>query len=42
MLDTIIVAILILSALAYGFWQYFARPVDARDKRKSKNMTIFG
>lgn len=36
MLDTIIVAILILSALAYGFWQYFARPNEARDKRKSE------
>lgn len=37
MLDTIIVGILILSALVYGFWQYFARPADARDKRKSKH-----
>ncbi|CRK97574.1 CLUMA_CG010960, isoform A [Clunio marinus] len=36
MLDIIFVGILILSALAYGFWQYFARPKNAREKRKNE------
>lgn len=39
MLDTIIIGLLILSALVYGFWQYLAKPDDARDKRKSKPAT---
>lgn len=39
MLDTIVVVIVVLSALAYGFWQYF-RPA-ARDK-KSKNTLFLG
>ena len=45
MLDTIVIVILILSALVYGFWQYFARPSDAkaRDKKsKQQRLTIFG
>lgn len=41
MLDTIIIGLLILSALVYGFWQYLAKPDDARDKRKSKNCGWF-
>lgn len=40
MLDTIVIVILILSALVYGFWQYFARPdAKARDK-KSKQLFL--
>lgn len=35
MLDTIIVGLIILSALVYGFWQYFAEP-DAHRKKKSE------
>lgn len=41
MLDTIIIGLLILSALVYGFWQYLAKPDDARDKRKSKSCGWF-
>lgn len=36
MLDTIIIGVLILSALIYGFWQYYAEPINASGKRKSK------
>lgn len=36
MLDTIIIGILILSALIYGFWQYYAEPDNASKKQKSK------
>ena len=36
MLDTIIIGILILSALVYGFWQYFAEPGDVSEKKRSK------
>lgn len=36
MLDTIIIGLIILSALVYGFWQYFAEPDDAHRKKKSK------
>lgn len=39
MLDTIIIGILILSALVYGFWQYYAEPDNASAKRKSKDGT---
>ena len=43
MLDTIVIVILILSALVYGFWQYFARPAaKARDKKSKQRLTIFG
>lgn len=44
MLDTIIVGLLVLSALFYGFWQYFAPKADDRDrsdrKRSKKNFRI--
>lgn len=34
MLETIVVGLLILSALIFGFWQFFVRPSDADDKSK--------
>lgn len=37
MLDTIVIGLLILSALVYGFWQYYAEPDNVSEKRKSKH-----
>lgn len=41
MLDTIIIGLLILLALVYGFWQYYVEPNDAREKKKSKFDQLF-
>lgn len=41
MLDTIIIGLIILSALVYGFWQYFAEPDETHRKKKSEFFRLF-
>lgn len=42
MLETIVIGLVILSALVFGFWQYLAKPDNnARDKRKSKKKNFY-